>query len=243
MGRRDVDPCVFLSVHAEDWAEVFGEAIVKVAKRMNMSLEELVSYVAYSPPQAATVASLLCKLANFGRVCQYAATGRPSGYARLQVPYVEVEQDPRLARKLVVLSPCALLDVELLKAGKRGVKPSRYPPAKWRLEAPLIYKLGGIKALRERPWENLRRLLWEREPWLVQLYREKGVVYIANQRWCSGRCRRQVHLAEWLVWLDAGRLVGVGSPVDTRRVSTSFLDVDTRRSSRSACVWGVGTWL
>jgi len=219
---RDVDPCVFLSVHVEDWVGTFGEAIVKVAKRMNMSLEELVSYVAYSPPQAVTVASLLCKLSNFGRVCQYAATGRPGGYARLQVPYVEVERDPRLARKLVALSPCALLDADLLKAGKRGVKPSRYPPVKWRLEAPLIYKLGGIEALRERPWETLRRLLWEREPWLVQLYHEKGIVYIANQRWCSGKCRRQVRLAEWLVWLDAGRLVGVGAPVDTRQASISF---------------------
>jgi len=224
MPRRvsDVDPCVFLSVHVEDWAEAFGSAAVEVAKRMNMSLEELVSYVAYSPPQAMTVASLLCKLANFGRVCQYAATGRPGGYARLQVPYVEVEQDTRLARKLVVLSPCALLDADLLKAGKKGVKPSRYPPTKWRLEAPLIYKLGGIKALRERPWENLRRLIQEKEPWLVELYRKKGLVYIANQRWCSRRCRRQVHLAEWLVWLDTGRLVGVNAPVETRQVSISF---------------------
>jgi len=225
---RDVDPCVFLSVHAEDWAGAFGGAVVKVAKRMNMSLEELVSYVAYSPPQAMTVASLLCKLANFGRVCQYAATGRPGGYARLQVPYVEVDQDPRLTRKLVTLSPCALLDVELLRVGKRGVKPSRYPPAKWRLEAPLIYRLGGIKALRVRPWENLRQLLWEKEPWLVELYRERGVVYIANQRWCSGRCRRQVHLAEWLVWLDTGRLVGIGALVDPQRVSTEFNSVVTR---------------
>jgi len=224
MPRRvsDVDPCVFLSVHVEDWAGAFGNAAVEAARRLHMSLEELVSFVAYSPLQAATVASLLCKLANFGRVCQYAVTGRPGGYARLQVPYAEVEQDPRLARKLVVLSPCALLDADLLKAGKRGVKPSRYPPTKWRLEAPLIYRLGGINALRVRPWENLRRLIQEKEPWLVELYREKGVVYIANQRWCSGKCRRQVHLAEWLVWLDAGRLVGVGAPVDTRQASTSF---------------------
>jgi len=78
VGGRDVDPCIFLSVHVEDWVGAFGGAVVNVAKRMNMSLEELVSYVAYSPPQAATVASLLCKLADFGRVCQYAVTGRPA---------------------------------------------------------------------------------------------------------------------------------------------------------------------
>jgi len=78
MFRRvsDVDPCVFLSAHVGDWAGAFGRAAVEVARRMRMSLEELVSYVAYSPPQAATVASLLCKLANFGRVCQYAAAAR-----------------------------------------------------------------------------------------------------------------------------------------------------------------------
>jgi len=219
----DVDPCVFLSVHWADWVGAFGHRrLVSVAKSLGLSVEGFVEYVAEQPPRAVGVARLLCKLANYGRVCQYAATGRPGGYARLQVPYVEVEQDPHLARKLVVLSPCALLDVELLRVGKRGIKPSRYPPIKWRLEAPLIYKLGGIEALRVRPWETLRRLLEEREPWLIQLYRERGVVYIANQRWCPGRCRRQVHLAEWLVWLDAGRLVGVGSSVETSRVSTSF---------------------
>jgi len=228
VGERDVDPCIFLSIHVEDWVGAFGEAVVKVAKRMNMSLEELVSYVAYSPPQAVTVASLLCKLADYGRVCQYAVTGRPGGYARLQVPYAEVEQDPRLSRKLVALSPCALLDADLA-VSRRSLTPSRYPPNKWRLEAPLIYRLGGIKALRERPWENLRRLLWEKEPWLVELYRERGLVYIANQRWCPGRCRRQIHLAEWLVWLDTGRLVGVSiDAVGLRRVSTEFNSVVTR---------------
>jgi len=95
--------------------------------------------------------------------------------------------------------------------GKRGVKPSRYPPVKWRLEASLIYRLGGIEALRNRPRETLLKLLEEKEPWLLQLYREKGLIYIANQKWCSGRCRRQVHLAEWLVWLTTGRLVGVSA--------------------------------
>jgi len=75
VGGWDVDPCVFLSVHVEDWVGAFGGAVVRVARRVNMSPEELVSYVAYSPPQAVTVASLLCKLADFGRVCQYAVTG------------------------------------------------------------------------------------------------------------------------------------------------------------------------
>jgi len=206
----DVDPCVFLSVHWADWVGAFGhKRLSAVAKSLGLSVEGLVEYVAEQPPRAVGVARLLCKLADFGRICQYAATGRPGGYARLQVPYVEVEQDPRLTRKLVALSPCALLDVELLRVGKRGVKPSRYPPVKWRLEAPLIYRLGGIEALRERPRETLLRLLEEKEPWLLQLYRERGVVYIANQRWCPGRCRRQLHLAEWLVWLTTGRLVGV----------------------------------
>jgi len=206
----DVDPCVFISVYWADWVVAFGRRrLAAVARSLGLSVEGLVEYVAESPPRAVGVARLLCKLANYGRVCQYAATGKPGGYARLQVPYAEVEHDPRLARKLVTLSPCALLDAELLRVGKRGVKPSRYPPVKWRLEAPLIYRLGGVEALRERPWETLRRLIQEREPWLLQLYRERGAVYIANQRWCSGKCRRQVHLAEWLVWLDAGRLVGV----------------------------------
>jgi len=51
------------------------------------SVEGLVEYVAESPPPAVETARLLCKLANYGRVCQYAVTGRPGGYARLQVPH------------------------------------------------------------------------------------------------------------------------------------------------------------
>jgi len=242
---RDVDPCVFLSVYWTDWVEAFGHRrLASVARSLGLSVEGLVEYVAESPPRAVGVARLLCKLANYGRVCQYAATGRPGGYARLQVPYVEVEQDPRLTRKLVALSPCALLDVELLRVGKRGVKPSRYPPIKWRLEAPLIYRLGGVEALRERPWETLSRLLWGKEPWLVQLYRERGAVYIANQRWCPGRCRRQVHLAEWLVWLDTGHLVGVaveslsqyavGNGYTANAVVPAFVSTPWESSTQSA---------
>jgi len=88
----DIDPCVFLSTHWADWVGAFGRRrLASVAKSLGLSVEGLVEYVAESPPRAVGVARLLCKLADYGRVCQYAVTGRPGGYARLQVPYVEVE--------------------------------------------------------------------------------------------------------------------------------------------------------
>jgi len=38
----------------------------------------------------------------------------------------------------------------------------------------LIYRLGGLKALRERPWETLADSSG-REPWLLHFYWERGV--------------------------------------------------------------------
>jgi len=88
-----------------EWVEALGRRrLAAVARLLSLSVEGLVEYVAEPPLKAVGVARLLCKLANYGRVCQYAATGRPGGYARLQVPYVVVEQGPRLERKFATLS-------------------------------------------------------------------------------------------------------------------------------------------
>jgi len=79
------DPCVFLSVHWADWVGAFGRRrYAAVARSLGLSVEILVEYVAEQPPRAVGVARLLCKLANYSRLCQYAATDRPSGYAPLQ---------------------------------------------------------------------------------------------------------------------------------------------------------------
>jgi len=91
-------PCVFLSVYWADWIGAFGHRrLAAVAKSLGLSVEGLVECVAEQPPRAVGVARLLCKLAIYGRVCQCAATGRPGGYVRLQLPYAEVEQDPPVA--------------------------------------------------------------------------------------------------------------------------------------------------
>ena len=52
-----------------------------MAGSLGLSVEGLVEYVAEFPLRA--LARLLCRLADLGRVCQYAATGKPGGYARL----------------------------------------------------------------------------------------------------------------------------------------------------------------
>jgi len=64
-----------------------------------------------------------------------------------------------LLRKLVVLSPCALLDADYSEWG-RGVKPSRYPPVKWRLEASPIYRLGGVEVPEARADGAAKFRLW-----------------------------------------------------------------------------------
>jgi len=89
-----------------------------VAKSPGLSVKGLVEYVAESPPRAVGVARLLCKLANYGRVCQYAATGRPSDYAPLQILCTEEGQGLRPMHERVVLFPYALLDAKLLQLGK-----------------------------------------------------------------------------------------------------------------------------
>jgi len=48
-----------------------------VVRSLGLTVEGLVEYVAEPPQRAVGVARLLCKLANIGRVRQYAATGRP----------------------------------------------------------------------------------------------------------------------------------------------------------------------
>jgi len=77
-----------------------------VARSLGLSVESLVERVTESLSRA--VARLLCKQADFSHICRYVATGKPGGYTRLKVPYAEVEQNPRLAHKLVTLSLCAL---------------------------------------------------------------------------------------------------------------------------------------
>jgi len=78
----DVDPCVFLSTHWADWVGVFGRRrLAAVARSLGLTVEGPVEYVAEFPLW--TLARLLRRLADLGRVCQYAATGKPGGYAHL----------------------------------------------------------------------------------------------------------------------------------------------------------------
>jgi len=110
---------VSFSVHWADWVGAFWHRRpAAVAKSFGLSVGGLVEYVAESPLKAVSVARLLCKLANYGRVCQYAATDKPGGNAPLQILCTEEEQDLRPAHKRVVLFPYALLDARLFQLGK-----------------------------------------------------------------------------------------------------------------------------
>jgi len=77
---RGVDPRVFFSVRWADWLGAFGaRRLAAVAKSLDLYVEDLVEYMAKSPPRA--VARLLCRLANNRR------HGGPGGYDRLQMPH------------------------------------------------------------------------------------------------------------------------------------------------------------
>lgn len=190
-GLYSVDPCVFLSRRVEDWERAFGPALGTVARFFKMTVEELVEWVGVFPIKAREVAYLIYKTAArpLGEeFLQYVAEGKISGRARIEVPHAEVEQNSLFSR-YVGLSPCKLLEEVDVDA--------------WKLNAYLIYKWAGSAGLRRDPWRSVRP---PEEVWRV--FEEKGLVYVANQKvYRGGAWRRQIHLAEWLVWLKYGSLV------------------------------------
>lgn len=185
-----VDPCVFLSRRVEEWELAFGSALRRAASVFDLSVEELVEWVGEVPSRARLVAkAVLENSTKFlgGELYQYAAEGKVSGRARIEVPVVEVEQNPLFSR-YVGLSPCKLLE---------GVDVDA-----WKLNAYPIYKWAGASGLRRDPWRSVKP---PEEVWRV--FEEKGLVYVANQKVLRGGVwRRQIHLAEWLLWLKHGTL-------------------------------------
>lgn len=187
---NSVDPCVFLSRRVEEWELAFGPALRRAASVFHLSVEELVEWVGEMPSRARLVATAVYKQLRKplgAEFLQYVEEGRINGKARIQVPAVEVEQNSLFSR-YVGLSPCKLLE---------GVDVNT-----WKLNAYPIYKWAGASGLRRDPWRSVRP---PEEVWRV--FEERGVVYVANQKvFRGGVWRRQIHLAEWLLWLKHGTL-------------------------------------
>jgi len=74
---RGVDPCVFFSARWAGRVVALGRRrLAAVAKPPGQWVEGLVECAA--TPLLGALARLLCRLADFGRVCQYAAMAGPA---------------------------------------------------------------------------------------------------------------------------------------------------------------------
>ncbi|MEM4577724.1 MAG: hypothetical protein QXK67_01470 [Pyrobaculum sp.] len=190
MYRPSTDPCIFLHGEAEDWPRLLGEDLVKeLIKRFRHVARDLDDFIKYAleNPQAVYVG--LAGLKVGGRFRQdwaaYVGLGYVSPNYRTQWPFVEngVELDVRIQ-----VSPCFLLS-----------RLDREVVYIWRNRAATIFKWVS-QLPRHKPLEVFRRAFPLE---LRELARSRGYAWVAWTRW---RDRRNKHLAEWLYWLDTGRL-------------------------------------
>jgi len=204
--KARVDPCIFLHREPRDWVELLGRDFVEVLlERLSHvvnSVDELVDYI-FSNPR---VAHLVVRgLRIGGRVRDEWLLFAEGGYvhpgARAAWPYVknDVVLDVR-----VQVSPCYLL-TSLTSGDRRYV---------WRNRASALFKWVS-DVPESRPWEVFREAF---PRWLRELAWERGYAWVAWTRW---RDRRNGHLAEWLYWLDTGRMPHIDFMMGRRAVCNS----------------------
>ncbi|MEM1597883.1 MAG: hypothetical protein QXP31_03280 [Pyrobaculum sp.] len=186
-----VDPCIFLHYDWRDWEPLLGgqfvDELLKRFRHVAGSLPELVEFFKESP---SVVYLGLRGLRVGGRYKRewlaFAEGGYVSPEYRARWPYVE--NDFEIGARLHV-SPCYLLTA--LTSYDRAYV--------WRNRASALFKWVE-EVPRRRPWEVFREAF---PSWIRELARERGYAWVAWTRW---RDRRNRHLAEWLYWLDTGRL-------------------------------------
>jgi len=185
-----VDPCIFLHGNVEDWVALLGYGFVRELVRrfrhVAVDIDHVARYILENPG----VASIGLKGLEVGG--PYRREWRlfvESEYidpgARARWPYVS--NDELLDVRLQV-SPCFLL-----------ASPTRDVGSVWRSRAASLFR--WVSALpRHNPLEVFREAF---PLWLRELGRSRGYAWVAWTRW---RDRRNRHLAEWLYWLDTGRI-------------------------------------
>ncbi|WP_333638690.1 hypothetical protein [Pyrobaculum aerophilum] len=196
--KPKIDPCIFLHRDAEDWTRLLGEDFIdELIRRFShvvRDVDELVEYV-FEYPEAFHIG--LRGLRVGGPYKEQWLLYIESGYVdpgwRAKWPYVpsDGELDVRLQ-----VSPCYLLTV--LNGRERAYI--------WRNRAPAIFK--WISAVpRRRPLDVFREAF---PAWIRELAWTRGYSWVAWSRW---RDRRNKHLAEWLYWLDSGRMAHIDMAV------------------------------
>ncbi|MEM3833886.1 hypothetical protein [Pyrobaculum sp.] len=193
MYKPKVDPCIFLHAEPGDWTLLLGEEMVDELLRrfghLVHDVSELVSF-ALENPEAFHLG--LRGLSVGGRFKEEWLLYVESGYVepRWRARWPPLAQGGYIDVRLQV-SPCFLLTV----LDKRRMYI-------WRYRASSIFH-WVTTVPRRRPLEVFRRAF---PPWLRELGREKGYVWVAWSKW---RDRYHRHLAEWLYWLDTGRMAHI----------------------------------
>ncbi|MFN3803536.1 MAG: hypothetical protein ACK4SY_00560 [Pyrobaculum sp.] len=190
MFKPGVDPCIFIHYIPEDWETLLGGDFVKELLRrlrhVARDVDDLVEFARESPP----VIYMGLRGLKIGGVYRrdwmlYIEGGYVSPSYRTRWPPV-VEYGTLDIRLQV--SPCYLLTS--LHDGRAYV---------WRNRAPTLFKWVS-DVPKARPLWVFRSAFPQ---WLRELARERGYAWVAWSRW---RDRRNRHLAEWLYWLDTGRM-------------------------------------
>ncbi|MGC9051990.1 hypothetical protein [Pyrobaculum sp.] len=194
MYRPRVDPCIFLHYNPGDWVDLLGEDFVKELLRrfrhVAVDVDGLVGYVAENP-EAFQLGLRGLRVAGRYREewMLYVEGGYVEPRWRARWPLVA---DSGVVDVRLQVSPCYLLTV-LSDGGRRYI---------WRSRAPSLFK--WVSAVpRSRPLEVFRSAF---PLWLRELAWTRGYSWVAWSRW---RDRRNRHLAEWLYWLDTGRMAHI----------------------------------
>jgi len=188
--KPKTDTCIFLHGEPEDWRLLLGEdfvnELIRRLKHVAGDLDQVVRYILDNPGVAGIAVRGLVFGGPFREKWRLFAEG---GYvdpgARVKWPYIPNEEQLGLR---IQISPCFLL-----------ASLSREVNYVWRNRASSLFK--WVSAVpRSKPLEAFREAF---PAWLRDLAHSRGYAWVAWTRW---RDRRNRALAEWLYWLDKGKM-------------------------------------
>jgi len=185
-----VDPCIFLHSNVDDWLALLGydfvRELVRRFRHVAAEVDDVARYILENPG----IVSIGLRGVEVGGPYRrewrlFVESGYVEPRARARWPYTP--NDESLDVRLQV-SPCFLLATLTRDVG-----------AVWRNRAASLF--SWVSAVpRHKPLEVFREAF---PLWLRELGWSHGYVWVAWTRW---RDRRNRHLAEWLYWLDTGRM-------------------------------------
>ena len=207
--RPQVDPAILIHRDPRAWEELLGWGCLEVFIRNVgfLGVKDLYSLVDLFFEHPEDSPGRLLGVEFEGEYREewrtYVERRRLSLGARMRFPRIDVEEELRGVR--IRLSPAALL-----------LPFSKYKEM-WRTNAPTLYRAtGGVMPTRAHPHYYLSQLF----PRWLRALAAQGYVWVANTK---SEGRRNHAIAEWLYWLDTGRMPHIDVMLG-RFVSRSPLD-------------------